>query len=257
MSFPNLKGKHAEDAMFTPTDYLKYKKKRGKHPKFKPPIGIIFCYQKILLDYIIKNHKVTKVEGFYGDTYLLDETKGKIGVVGNFGVGAPIIGALLEELIAFGVKKFISVGTAGTLQKNLKYGDLVVCEKAIRDEGLSYHYIKPSKYSHASKKLTKKLIKFLEKANQKYIIGTGWTTDAPYRETVTEVKKYQEEGVTTVDMEASALFAIAKYRNVDFGAVFSISDSLAELKWTPKFHAKRTRKGLEILYKIVVNTLLD
>jgi len=48
-------------------------------------------------------------------------------------------------------------------------------------------------------------------------------------------------------MEASALFAVAKYRNVDIAAIFSISDSLAELKWKPKFHL--SEKNWEILFQ--------
>ena len=120
----------------------------------------------------------------------------------------------------------------------------MVCEKAIRDEGTSHHYLKHSKYAYASKGMTNKIIISLEKLNQKYFIGTSWTIDAPYRETVAEAKQYQEEGVATVEMEASALFAVAQYRNVELGAIFTISDSLAELQWKPKFHLKKTKKGL-------------
>jgi purine-nucleoside phosphorylase len=90
----------------------------------------------------------------------------------------------------------------------------------------------------------------------KYFVGTSWTIDAPYRETVAEAKQYQKEGVATVDMEASALFAVAKYRKVELGSIFTISDSLAELEWKPKFHLNKTKKGLETLYKVAVDVLL-
>jgi uridine phosphorylase len=133
----------------------------------------------------------------------------------------------------------------------------MVCEKAIRDEGTSHHYLKHSKYAYASKEMTNKIKRSLEKFKQKYFVGTSWTIDAPYRETVAEAKQYQKEGVATVEMEASALFAVAQYRNVELGAIFTISDSLAELQWKPKFHLKKTKKGLEILYKIAVDVLLN
>ena len=90
----------------------------------------------------------------------------------------------MEELIAFGVKKFISIGTAGTLQKDITIGSLMVCEKAIRDEGTSHHYLKPSKYAYASKEMTSKIKKSLDKFKQKYFVGTSWTIDAPYREAI-------------------------------------------------------------------------
>ena len=58
-------------------------------------------------------------------------------------------------------------------------------------------------------------------------------------------------------MEASALFAVAQYRNVELGAIFTISDSLAELNWEPKFYSKKTVKGLETIYKVAVDALMN
>lgn len=176
-------------------------------------------------------------------------------IMGGFGIGASVAATLLEELIAFGVKKFISVGSAGTLQKNIKIGDLIVCDKAIRDEGTSYHYLKPEKYAHASAKITTRIRQALNDRKQKYHIGTSWTVDAPYRETIVEVGQYQKEGVATVEMEVAALFAVAQYRKVEMGAIFTRSDSLASLKWKPKFHLKKTNKGLETIYKAALSAL--
>ena len=111
---------------------------------------MILVFQRELLDYIIKNHSPHKVGGFYGELYLLKETENRIGVLGNFGFGAPMVVILLEQLIAFGVKEFLSIGIAGSLQKELRVGSVVICDKAIRDEGVSHHYIESSKYSFAS-----------------------------------------------------------------------------------------------------------
>lgn len=255
MSFPNLTHKHAQNSMFSAKEFLAYQKRNGHYPKFKAPQSLIFCYNKNLLDYVKDNHAVTKVEGFSGEMYLLNDTNKNVAIIGKFGIGAPVVGVLLEELIAFGIKFFISIGTSGTLQKHVNIGDLVVCEKAIRDEGTSYHYLKRSKYAYASKELTKKITQTLDTLKQSYHQGTSWTIDAPYRETVAEARQYQQEGVLTVEMEASALFAIAKYRNVQMGAIFTISDSLAELEWKPKFHTKKTNQGLELLYKMAVEVL--
>src|SRR3989344_2437534 len=257
MVFPNFRNKHNLDSMITPLDFMNYLKKTKKYPKFKAPKGVILCYQKSLMEHILKNHKVTKVNGFYGEMYLINETKGRVAVIGKFGIGSPVVVSLLEELIAFGVKKFISIGTAGTLQKNIKIGSLMVCDKAIRDEGTSYHYVKSSKYSYASKQITSNIRRVLEKFDQNYFVGTSWSIDAPYRETLSEAKRYQKEGIATVEMEASALFSVAKYRNVQLGAMFTISDSLAELEWKPKFHLKKTKKGLEALYRIALEVLKD
>jgi uridine phosphorylase len=256
MAFPNFKNKHANEAMFSPKDFLDYQRKRWRTDRFDPPQGVIFCYQQQLLDYVLERHKTTRVKKSYGETYLLNETNNRIAILGKFGIGAPVVVTLLEELIAFGARRFISLGTAGTLQKNLNIGELVVCNRAIRDEGTSYHYLKPSKYAHASAEMTGRIKRALDEAGKKYIVGTSWTTDAPYRETVAEARQYQKEGVVTVEMEASALFAVAQFRGVEMGAIFTISDSLAELEWSPKFHFKKARSGLETLYKVALTALL-
>jgi uridine phosphorylase len=193
MTFPNFKNKHEQDSMFNPKDFMKYLKKIGKYPSFKVPKRVILCYSKSLMDYIIENHKVTKVEGF-GEMYLLGGVDNQIAIIGKFGIGAPGAVTIPEELIAFGVKEFISIGTAGAIQKGLKIGDLIVCDRAIRDEGVSQHYIKNSKYSYSSKLMTENIKKALEKEKVKYVAGTSWTIDAPYRETVEEARQYQNEG---------------------------------------------------------------
>ena len=256
MPFPNFKNKHSEPSVFSPKQFMEYRKKTGAYPRFEPPLGIIFCYQKHLMEHVLKNHRTVKAEGFYGDLHLLTDTENRVGIVGNFGIGAPVAATLLEELIAFGVKKFISIGTAGSLRKDLRPGDLMVCQKALRDEGTSHHYLKPTRYAFPSKAMTKKVLRALDKLGQQCVTGKSWTTDAPYRETVAEVQRYQKEGISAVDMEAAALFAVAEYRKVDMAAVFTISDSLADLKWKPRFHAKRTRKGLEVIYKAALSALL-
>jgi len=254
MAFPNFSGKHDNDSMISPSDFAKYQKEQGKYPTIAPPKGVIFCYQSKLLKRILSEHKVTKVDAFSGEFYILDETNDQIGVIANFGIGAPVAVTLLEELIEFGVKKFISVGTAGALQKNLEVGSLMVCDRSIRDEGTSHHYLAPSKYAFASKNLTRQIEEIMAKLDQKYTLGTSWTIDAPYRETIAEAKQYQEEGVATVEMEASALFAVAQYRGVDLGAIFTISDSLAELMWKPEFH--QTESSLANIFQIAKEAIL-
>ena len=150
---------------------------------------------------------------------------------------------VLEEFIAFGVSRFLSVGTAGSLQHHIGIGDLVVCDRAIRDEGLSHHYVAPGKYAHASPDLTARLVRALDNDGQSFVVGTSWTIDAPYRETKAEVSDYQQEGVACVEMEAAALFTVAHYRGVEMGAMFTISDSLASLEWHPEFHNPAPRKA--------------
>ena len=89
--------------------------------------------------------------------------------------------------------------------------------------------------------------------NLDFILGTGWTIDAPYRETYVEIEKYKKENVLTVDMEAAAIFAVAEYLNVDAGAIFTISDYLSEDEWELHFHL--TEKHLQTLFHVAIETI--
>ena len=163
---------------------------------------------------------------------------------------------LLEICIELGVKRFINVGIAGGLQKTSHIGDVVVCTSAIRDEGVSYHYLEdPLGPAMPSKNLTAALMKTLEADGIPYTQGPTWTIDAFFRETVAEIQHYQQEGVVTVEMEAAALFAISTLRGVDMASGFVISDLIGELVWHPQILAQETHESLFRLYQAARTTL--
>ncbi len=246
MTFPTLKNKHKHDALFNPTDYIAYK----KLDKSKFPKKIIFLYQSSIFKYFLRKYrgKYIKVDFFKGRSIYVSEG---VGVIYLHGIGAPYAGVFMDELIAAGVTSFISMGTAGGLQEE----GVFVCTKAIRDEGTSRHYLKQSKYAYPSIKLTKELESTMSKENISFRRGVSWTIDAPFRETKVEVKKYKKEGVVTVEMEAAALFAIAKYRCVDIASVFVVSDVMGETKWTPQFHHVNLKKNLNLVFDAAFHTL--
>ncbi|MEK7316195.1 MAG: nucleoside phosphorylase [Candidatus Eisenbacteria bacterium] len=257
MAYPNHRDKHAHEALVSPRAYLAYAKSQGTVPKGDPPAGLIISYHRSLLRYVLAHHRTRRVKGFFGEMFLLHDTGNRIAIIGNFGIGAPGAVIHLEEFIEWGVPRFVSVGTAGGLQKDLRIGDLVLCERAIRDEGCSHHYLRSSKFAYPSVLLTKRLQHALESRRLKFVRGTSWTIDTPYRETVAEVKRYRRDGVLAVEMEAAALFAVGQYRKAQVAALFSISDSLAELKWEPKFHLRRNEAGLEKIYRVAVDVLSE
>jgi uridine phosphorylase len=69
--------------------------------------------------------------------------------------------------------------------------------------------------------------------------GTVWSTDAPFRETVGKVGAYQAAGVLAVDMETSALFAVARFRGIRLASLLVVSDELSSLSWRPGFKDPR------------------
>jgi purine-nucleoside phosphorylase len=255
MTFPNHQDKYNSKPLFSPDDLHDYRKSADIGYRFQVPENIILCYSPILMKYVSENHTVSAQKISLGDLFIFKESTGTVGLMGNFGFGAPVAVTLSEVLIAMGVKRIINIGVAGTLQKYIDIGDIVVCDRAIRDEGTSYHYLPPDTYAYPHSELIKQITETLNTKGTEYFNGATWTTDAPYRETIAEVSKYQEEGVLTVEMEASALFALGKHRNIEVGAIFTISDSLADLKWKPEFQSERTQKGLETIFKISLDVL--
>lgn len=229
--YPNYKDKWKHKTLVAPTDYIKFQRLHGR-VNHKVPLKIILYFQTFLGSMITKEHNTSQA----GNIIIIEKNGEQIGIK-YVGVGAPNLAIQLEELYSLGAREFVSLGFAGALSKKLTIGDLVICNKAIRDEGTSYHYIKPKKYSVADKALTRQIEAHFTASKEKFFKGLGWTVDAPYRETFNEVKKYQKEGVLTVDMEASMLFAFGEYYKCKTAATFVISDSLAKLKWEPQFYS--------------------
>lgn len=249
MAFPNFVGKHTHEACINPQDYIAYLRQLQSLPALAMPHSIIFCYQDQLLRHIVAYEETERVEAIPNEFYLLKSTEGKVGIYGGFGIGAPAVTTALEGFIALGARTFISIGLAGTLQPAVSVGDIVVCNRAIRDEGISYHYLEADKYVSPSEWLTTRLVQSLEQAGYPPIVGTSWTMDAFFRETIAEIRQYQQEGTLTVEMEAAALFAVAQYRGVDLAAAFVISDSLADLVWNPQFETEAVGTSLIHLYQ--------
>ncbi|MDA3931444.1 MAG: nucleoside phosphorylase [Tenericutes bacterium] len=169
-------------------------------------------------------------------------------------LGGPAAGGLVEELIALGIKKIVACGSAGAIQ-DFDQSQLLVVNKAIRDEGLSYHYLKPSIYVENDDYLVKKIQRELKKKNIDFFEGMTWTTDAFYRETKSRIAKRIEQGAVAVEMENASMAAVAKYRNIQFAQVMYFSDVIHNDGWSG-FHLNRKQikeKVQTVMIEIALN----
>ena len=258
-TYPNMPGKHALEALFHPEDNVAYARDGGMLEGYRAPEGIILCYQRSVLE-----HSRSTEDFDHGPPvplhrglYTLPSTDHRVGVLGGFGFGAPVAALLMEDFIALGTERFVSIGTAGGLQPDRSVGDIVLCNRAIRDEGVSHHYVAPGKYADASIELTRRLGDEFARGGTSYTTGSAWTIDTPYRETLEEVRQYQEEGVECVEMEAAAVFSVATCRSVQIASAFVISDLLLDGVWEPQMRSERTVAGLRTLYDAAVAALLE
>jgi len=248
MSYPRYPRKHRESALFKAVEFHTYLSKRRGESLPRPPRNVVLVFGARWHAYL-KNKFRGRLDPRSG-VYRINST---VGIVNIDGPGAPFATIVLEELAALGVRRFLILGLAGSLRPDLGAGSLVVCSKALRDEGTSYHYAKSSAYARPSPGLVTRLTRVLERNHLSYAEGPSWTTDAPYRETVAEIRRYRRAGIVTVEMEAAAVFTVAHYLGRESAALFVISDLLDEGGWEPRFHDTREvlRRALDIAIEAV------
>lgn len=251
MPFPNFPEKYHSDVVMHPQDTIAMRKRFGKFPNVPAPEGMVLCLKNNLPKQLRWRIPVQKVGNIFGEVYLIRASRGRVGVLSNFGIGAPVTVSLAEELIAWGVKRFVLLSWGGALQMSLNVGDIIIPERAIRDEGVSHHYLFTEKFIHADAALTAQLRKNLPQAAP----GAAWTTDAPYRETRAEIMQYQAEGVHVVEMEIAALFALASVRGIQASAAVVVADKLANLTWEMPNDMKRIDRSFEACYRAAIQTL--
>jgi len=199
------------------------------------PEHCVICFFREVLDKIVAEHdaKIMVKNRWEDGPHYIYEIKYRDKRLAFFhpGVGAPIAAGLLEEAIAFGCRKFVACGGCGVLAKDIAVGHIIVVSGAVRDEGVSYHYLPASREVIANTMGVNALVGTLETLGIPHQVGKTWTTDAPYRETLKKIEKRRAEGCLTVEMESAALIAVAQFRNVTFGQALYGGDDLSGIEW--------------------------
>lgn len=173
-------------------------------------------------------------------------------------VGAPMAAGIMEEVHALGVDCFISCGGVGVLDRNLPVGHVLLPERALRDEGTSYHYLPPARFVKADAQVLAAMEKTLSERGENYTVVTAWTTDAFYRETRDKVNLRREEGCSCVEMECAALMAVAQHRGLSYGAMLYAGDNLDTEQWDNRgWHSHVRRSWLVDAALAAVASLLS
>jgi uridine phosphorylase len=148
---------------------------------------------------------------YHTDLHRLTEGDLELGVVGC-AVGAPFAVLVAEQLFASGCRLLVSITSAGRLAELRPPPYFVLIERALRDEGTSYHYRPPTEFSHAEPKLLEAMEGAFVHIRVPVERGATWTTDAPFRETQEAINAMTARGLLAVEMEAAALYAFAAAR---------------------------------------------
>lgn len=148
---------------------------------------------------------------YHTELYEFDEGPERFGIIGC-AVGASFAVLLAEQLFVSGCRFLISVTSAGQIVPQGSPPYFVVIDRALRDEGTSYHYLPPAEFADADPALADAAMTALGQGRLQIYRGAAWTTDAPFRETAGAIERCRGLGVLAVEMEAAALYAFARAR---------------------------------------------
>lgn len=166
---------------------------------------------------------------YHTDLYDFELDSATYGIVGCV-VGASFAVLVAEEMFASGCRLLISITSSGRIVPRGEPPYFVLIERALRDEGTSYHYLPPAKYAALSPALGTALIGAFDVLGEPVHRGATWTTDAPFRETETAIDAARAEGILAVEMEAAALYAFAEARGKPVVCFAHVTNQMAQIE---------------------------
>ena len=184
---------------------------------------------------------------YHTDLDVFRESGHEYGILGC-AVGAAFAVLVAEELFASGCRLLVSMTSSGQIFPMQAPPYFIVIDRALRDEGTSYHYLPPSDYSEAAVHLTQLAREALTAAGIPIQSGATWTTDAPFRETEMAIDAAKNAGILAVEMEAAALYAFAKARDREVLCFAHVTNQMGRIAGD---FEKGVADGAEELLKVI------
>lgn len=204
---------HAEPSVFRAENLLREARRQKGLPELRTPRVCVLDPDGDLVRYLRSQDRSRSDPAwacYHTELHRFEEAGLEVGVVGC-AVGAPFAVLIAEQLFACGCELLISVTSAGQLAPvGVQAPYFVLIDRALRDEGVSYHYLPPGEFSAAANDLLGALEGAFLELSVPVIRGATWTTDAPYRETASQIASMRERGLLAVEMEAAGLYAFAE-----------------------------------------------
>jgi len=203
------------------------RKQRGQPAAPVPPVCVL-DFDGDLTDWLVETaaaQPCAEWACFHTTMYTLEVDGARCGLIART-IGGPFAVLVAEQLAVSGAQVVIGLTSAGRVLRELPVPALVVATSALRDEGTSYHYLPPAATVDAPAELARVLGAEIEGAGPPVFSGPVWTTDAPYRETPSQLKRHAAAGVLAVEMQAASLFALAAVRGLPTGVVAHVTNAI-------------------------------
>ena len=155
--------------------------------------------------------------------------------ISSTGIGCPSAAIAVEELSRVGVETVIRVGTTGALQREVEIGDMVVATGAAKNEGTTRRYEDVEFPAVPDFEVVSALVEAAEANDESIHVGPIASDDAFYAETDEYVTDWEEAGILSVEMEAAAVFTLARRKGLRAGAICTVDGNLV----------RGTQKGAE------------
>lgn len=163
---------------------------------------------------------------YHTEMYEFGQGAQHFGIIGC-AVGASFAVLLAEQLFVSGCRLLISLTSAGQISSKGRPPYFVVIDRALRDEGTSYHYLPAAEFAEADPVLVQTAIEALRSTTLLVHQGATWTTDAPFRETELAIEECRARGILAVEMEAAALYAFAHARQKPVLCLAHVTNQMA------------------------------
>lgn len=166
-------------------------------------------------------------------TYTGRVHKKKVSVTST-GIGCPSTAIAVEELSQVGVKVFIRVGSTGAIQPDIRLGEVIIADSAVRSDGTSLDYVEQGYPAVASNRVTNALIKSAEELKMPYHVGTVRSGDAFYAERIKGrnlAAHYEELNVLALEMEASTIFALTRLNKLEGGCILGVVNAIGGMDY--------------------------
>lgn len=214
---PLLQAKeHNEPSLFTPDALLREARRQKQLEVTRVPGICVLDPDGDIVRYLTESAQATPDEswpGYHTKLYRFSCAGRELGIIGC-AVGAPFAVLVAEQLFAAGCRLLVGITSAGQVRVVDTPPYFVLIDRALRDEGTSYHYAEARPFAAIGRGLLDKLLQVREHISEPLHVGAAWTTDAPFRETESALQAVKErpENILAVEMEAAALYTFAAVR---------------------------------------------
>ena len=219
-----------ESSVFSAENLLREARRQKDLPQATVPSLCILDPDGDILHWLVTTDRAIRDPHwacYHTDLYRFAWHGFELGIIGC-AVGASFAVLLAEELFVSGCNLLVSITSSGQISPIAEPPFFILIDKALRDEGTSYHYLPPAEYSHVSPALLALLQDSFGAVEVPVFCGSTWTTDAPFRETESAIQTHRQAGILAVEMEAAALYAFAEVKQKPVVCFAHVTNQMAQ-----------------------------